>query len=112
MNAYARYVHIDAAVKCVSIWTETYDSSKDTYVHTEYCLGQDWDPNDLEKFCSLVDIEAAPHTVYGFVWYSDGTWITIEGEDDGGLDWKHSAMPPIPNKLHPALEKKVFIESF
>ena len=69
----------------------TFTNLKVGYTHEDYC-------NFLNAINLNYDSGYGGQSLYGFIWYKDGTW-SERGEYDGSEWWEYIACPKIPDAL-------------
>lgn len=90
----------DRQVLCAKLGTglDFYDN----VYEIEYILPVGYTDELYSKFLKSLDFEYdsgfGGQELYGFIWYTDGTW-SERGEYDGSEWWEYKTVPAIPDEL-------------
>lgn len=86
----------NAVVKCALLHTESYRVE-----NQEFILPVGYNEKAEVAFLNSLDFDYdsgyGGQTLFGTVWFEDGTWLE-RGEYDGSEWWEHKVCPPIPEE--------------
>ena len=75
----------------------------------DYVLCQGYTKTELDQFLQSIDFEYdrgyGGQNLFGYIWYSDGTW-SDRSEYDGSERWQHQKCPPVPVECTPKKEEE------